>query len=66
MKFSLDVALVLTAAAALLSLGGVALWALAKSSRLLPPAKWIVGLIVVVVVAAVSAWLVFILPAYLD
>ena len=66
MKFPPHVVFVLTAVATLLSLGGVALWALAKSSRLLPPAKWIVGLIVVVVVAAVSAWLVFILPAYLD
>lgn len=57
---------VLTAVAALLSLGGVALWALAKSSRLSPLPKWIIGSIVVAVVAAAGAWLVFILPVYWD
>jgi 4-amino-4-deoxy-L-arabinose transferase-like glycosyltransferase len=66
MKFPPHIIFALTAVAALLSLGGVALWALAKSSRLLPLPKWIVGSIVVAVVAAASAWLVFILPVYSD
>ena len=66
MKFPSHVIFALTAVAALLSLGGVTLWALAKSSRLSPLPKWIVGSIVVAVVAAASAWLVFILPVYWD
>lgn len=57
---------VLAAVAALLSLGGAALWVLAKSSSLLPLPKWIIWSIVVAVVAAASAWFVFILPVYWD
>ncbi len=66
MKFPPHIIFVLAAVAALLSLGVVALWALAKTSRLLPLPKWILGSIVVAAVAAASAWLVFILPVYWD
>lgn len=66
MKFPPHIIFVLAAVAALLSLGGAALWALAKSSSLLLLPKWILGSIVVAVTAAASAWLVFILPVYWD
>jgi uncharacterized membrane protein len=66
MKFPPHIIFVLAAVTALLSLSGIALWALARSSSLLPLPKWIIGSIVVAVVVAASAWLVFILPVYWD
>jgi hypothetical protein len=66
MKFPPHIIFVFAAVAALVSLGGGALWALARSSSLLPLPKWIIGSIVVAVVVAASAWLVFILPVYWD
>jgi len=65
MKFPPHTIFVLTTIAALL-ISGIALWALARSSSLLPLPKWIIGSIVVAVVVAASAWLVFILPVYWD
>jgi hypothetical protein len=66
MRFPPHIIFVLAAVAVLLSLGGIALWAVAKSSRLLPLPKWIIGSIVVAIVGVASPWLVFILPVYWD
>jgi hypothetical protein len=54
MKFPPHIIFVLAAVAALLSLSGIALWALARSSSPLPLPKWIIASIVVAVVVAAS------------
>jgi hypothetical protein len=66
MKFPPHVIFALAAVATLLGLGAVALLVLVKLSRLSSAQKWIAVSIVVVVAAAASAWIVFILPAYWD
>jgi len=65
-RFPPHVIVVLIAVLALLGLGGVVLWAVAKSRGLSPLAKRVLGAIVVVVVLTASAWLVFVLPVYWD
>jgi hypothetical protein len=65
-RFPPHVIFALTAVPALLVLGAVALWAVAKSRGLSPLAKRILGAIMVAVVLTASAWLVFVLPVYWD